>query len=420
MQTISTYGSLLTQLNAISSTTTLTNRYSAELSTGNIATDLADNPNRQQVLDLTETKVKMDSYSKSCTLASITTSEYSASLSSMETQITTALKSVQGLMGSYNGRSSAATDPSESAVNALQAFTSVGQTISQTMTEVSISLNEQSSSGGAYLYSGARQPTANPALQGVAANYTSPSVVNNLNTLPYFASSDGTVAPTTTPAGVTIITPTNYVATTPGPAVDPVVTNNSGSNPGLPAYDQDYSTYNGGTLTAAQQTQMVTMAFSSNQVTIDDGESVSAGITSNDLTFQCLANGLRAAHTACDLAGSYNISDRDTYLNTASQYLSLAIYGGPIPNSVGANGQPLYCPGIRALEAQNTTNDTTIQNKNTQLTTNTNLLTTRLESLVGVDTTSVTVQLATANNQLQASYKATATMLGMSLMNYLK
>ena len=418
MQTISTYGSLLTQLNAISSTNTLTNRYSNELSTGNIATDLSDNPNRQQVLDLTETNAKMQSYTKSCTLASITTSEYTNSLSSLETQITTALKSVQGLQGVYTNQSSAATDTSETAVNALQAFTNLGQTIDQTMTEVSISLNEQSSSGGAYLYSGMRQPTASPALQGVAANYTSPSVVTNLNQLPYFASSDGT-APIT-PANQTIVTPAGYTATSPGPAIDAIVTNSTGSNPGLPAYDQDYGTYNGGTLTAAQQTQMLSMAYGSNQVTIDDAETVSVGITSNDLTFQCLANGLRAAHTACDQAGTYNSSDRDSYLNTGSQYLSLAIYGGPIPNTTGANGQPLYCPGIRALENQNTVNDTTIQNKSTQLTNNTNLLTTRLDSLVGVDSTTVTVQLATANNQLQASYKATATMLGMSLMNYLK
>ena len=138
MQTISTYGSLLTQLNAISSTNTLTNRYSNELSTGNIATDLSDNPNRQQVLDLTETNAKMQSYTKSCTLASITTSEYTNSLSSLETQITTALKSVQGLQGVYTNQSSAATDTSETAVNALQAFTNLGQTIDQTMTEVSI------------------------------------------------------------------------------------------------------------------------------------------------------------------------------------------------------------------------------------------------------------------------------------------
>jgi len=45
---------------------------------------------------------------------------------------------------------------------------------------------------------------------------------------------------------------------------------------------------------------------------------------------------------------------------------------------------------------------------------------TRLNSLIGIDTTQVTVELATANNQLQASYKATASLLGLSLLNFLR
>ena len=119
-------------------------------------------------------------------------------------------------------------------------------------------------------------------------------------------------------------------------------------------------------------------------------------------TFQDLINGLRAAKTAADQAGTYTTGDRDTFVNLAYSNLNKAL------------------DGIRALENQNSLTDATLQNKAAQHTTDLNMIGTRLNDLVGVDTTTVTVELAAANNQLNASYKVTSTMLGLSLMNYLK
>ena len=265
MQAISTYGSVLSQLNAINTTSSQTLKYSNQLSTGSKATDLADNADRTQVLDLTVTKAKRESYVKSCTLAATTTAEYTTSLSGLETTITNALKAVQGVQGSYTGISSSSTDTAETAVNALSAFTDLGQTIDQTMKSVTVALNEQSASGGAYLYSG-----------------------------------------------------------------------------------------------------------------------------------------LRAAKTACDQAGNYTTDDRDTFVSLAFSSLTKAL------------------EGIRSLENKNSVSDAAVQNKSSEHTNYLDLITKRLDSLEGVDTTTVTVQLAAANNQLTASYKATSSMLSLSLMNYLK
>ncbi len=377
MQAISTYGTLLSQLNAINTTSALSQKYSNQLSSGNKATDLADNADRTQVLDLTVTKAKRESYAKSCTLAGTTTAEYTASLSNLETVITNALKAVQGVQGTYSGISSQSSATDETSVNTLAAFTDLGQTIDQTMKEVTVALNDQSASGGAYLYSGLRDPTANPS-----PAYTTPSVTD-LTALPYFL---GANSPPPNPAGTSIA---GY--TPPANAVDPPATTD------LPTYDADFAASR-----PAASAALVSMATGSRRVTIDDAETVSVGITSTNGTFQDLINGLRAAKTATDQAGTYTTGDRDAFVNLAYSSLSQAL------------------DGIRGLENQNSVADAALQTKAAEHTDDLNLIGTRLDSLVGVDTTTVTVQLAAANNQLTASYKATASMLGLSLLNYLK
>ena len=65
MQAISTYGSLLSQLNAINSTSALSQKLSSQLSNGTKALDLSENPDHAQILDLSETQAKLNSYTKS-------------------------------------------------------------------------------------------------------------------------------------------------------------------------------------------------------------------------------------------------------------------------------------------------------------------------------------------------------------------
>ena len=101
-------------------------------------------------------------------------------------------------------------------------------------------------------------------------------------------------------------------------------------------------------------------------------------------------------------------------MSQAFSFLTRAINGGLDQTNNTWDG------GLRDLEQKNSLTELSMQTKADTHNANLNIINTRLDQLVGIDTTTVTVDLATANTQLQASYKATASLLGMSLMNYLK
>ena len=393
MQPLSTYSSLLTQNNIMINTSLLTTKLSNELSTGKRALDLADNPDRLTVLDLTQSKNDKAAYVKSCTLGQITTAQYTVSLQHIEKVATTALKSVQDLMSASNGRPSpnGSTIPTEQ--DMLAQYSTLSNTITQALADMSISLNEQSSSGGGYLYSGLRNPSGVPT-------YSLPPV-RDLNTLPYFTSVSG--IPANPPDPVTAY-PT---PPTPAGSVDPTVT---AAGPDLPTYDSDY----GKAAPAAPLPSQLSMAWGVQQLTIDTKETVNLNISSTNPAFQNLVNGLRAAKTAADQAGTYTTAERDGFMSQAFSYLTRAINGGIDPTTNTWSG------GIRDVEQKNSLTELQIQTKSDLHTTDLNIINQRLDSLVGVDSTTVTVQLATANNQLQAAYKVTASLLSMSLINYLK
>ena len=386
----------MTQNSVMINTSLLTTRLSNELSTGKKAVDLADNPDRLTILDLTQTKNDKEAYVKSCTLGQITTSQYDVSLQHIESVATTALKAVQDLMSASNGLPSpnGSTIPSEQ--DMLSQYSALSQTITQSLADTTISLNEQSSSGGGYLYSGLRNPSGVPT-------YTIPPV-RDLNTLPYFGSASG-IAPNPPDPVSAYPTPP-----TPAGSVDPTVTSPTGGNPGLPTYDGDY----GKAAPAPPLPDQQTMAWGVQKLTIDTNETVNLNISSTNPAFQNLVNGLRAAKTATDQAGTYTTTERDQYMAQAFSYLTRAINGGLDPTTNSWTG------GIRDLEQQNSLTELSMQTKSATHTADLNIVNTQLDSLVGVDSTTVTVQLATANNQLQAAYKVTASLLSMSLINYLK
>ena len=396
-------------------TSMLTTKLSQELSTGKRAVDLSDNPDRQTVLNLTQTKNDKEAYVKSCTLGQITTAQYTVSLQHIETIATTALKSVQDLMSSTHGLTS--TNKSAD-TGTLDQYKTLSATITSAMQDLTISLNEESSSGGGYLYSGLRNPAGVPT-------YTLPPV-RDLNTLPYFSSSDGTLPNPPNP-----VTP--YNANDPAYAavqVDPTVTPSNGKNPGLPVYDADFNsqvamtTSPGHTTDGQAMPTPVDMGWGVQKLTIDSKETVNLNINATAPAFQNLINGLRAAKTAADQAANYvgpadalgnpTSADRDKYMALSFSCLTRAVNGGNDPT----NGT--WDNGLRDLEQQNSLTELALQTKSQNHTNDLNIINTRLDTLVGVDTTTVTVDLATANNQLQASYKATASLLGMSLMNFLK
>ena len=416
MQPLSTYSSLLTQNNIMINTTLLTTKLSNELSTGKRALDLADNPDRLTVLDLTQTKNDKSSFLKSCTLGQITTSQYTVSLQHIEKVATTALKSVQDLMSASKGRPSPSGSTIPTEQDMLNQYSALSNTITQALADMTISLNEQSSSGGGYLYSGLRNPSGIPT-------YSVPPV-RDLTTLPYFLGDVAEIPANTTlpqwpPAPATaVVPPTGPLAGPPfTAAVDPITTATATVPPqpgqeglDLPTYDSDYAKAD----PAPPLPTLLSMAWGTQKLTIDTNETVNLNINSTDPTFQTLINGLRAAKTAADQAGTYSTDVRDLYMNKAFSYLTKALNGGPDPNSGHWIG------GIRGLEQKNSLTELAIQTKSDLHTTDLNLINQRLDLLVGVDSTTVTVQLATANNQLQAAYKVTASLLSMSLINYLK
>ncbi|MEI8393966.1 MAG: hypothetical protein WCF85_04465 [Rhodospirillaceae bacterium] len=438
MNPVSTYSFLMSQQMIMTDTAQLSEKLSTQLSTGKRAVDLADNPDRERILDLTMSKNNRDSYVKSSTLGELVTSQYTISLTHLETLTNNALKAVQGLRTTFTGIPTPSNSTIQQQIDALAKFTQLGASIDQTMVDTKITLNEKSSSGDGYLYSGLRSPTTSPI-----PTWTLPPV-SDLTALPYFLPANPTLAgdllphptdKTTIPGyndpaspasaltrynpATLAISPSSPVAPPAVPTVDvdfyagPIATA-AGVSPrvvtGLPVYDSDYGTHQKFTdpasaafdATGASVARLRNTAYGSQKLTIDDNETIGINITSNDAAFQDMINGLRAAKTACDQAGNYSTTDRDNFMDLAYSYLSK-----------GLNG-------IRLLEQKNTIADTAMKNKVKIHTESLDVINTRLDQLVGVDTTSVTVQLATANNQLQASYKATATLLGMSLMNYLK
>ncbi len=403
MQPVSTYGAILTQINTMNNTSQLSQKLSTELSTNSQGIDMADNSNRSQVIDLTGTKAQINSYISSCTLGGITTSLYTDSLNSIFTIAQNALKSVQGLQGSFTGQASPvpAAQTTQQQTDAYDAFQSLGQTIDQSMTETSIALNEQSPTG-AYLYAGQRNPTNNPPLTAAGTPaYNLPPVVP-LTQLPYFASTNGTLPGATAPSPANPTTVASYTpaAGSPNPAyaqvggaVDPIA-----ASPTMPLYDTDYNTG----APVGNYANASTLAWSNQKITINQGQTQTANITAGNPAFQDLVNGLRAAKTACDQAGNYSTSDRDNFLSAAYSSLSKAI------------------TGLEGLQQTNGENQLAFQSASNTHASNLSLITNQLSDDIAVNTTTVTAQLASVNNQLQSSYKVTSTLLNMSLLSYLK
>ncbi|MBI1208762.1 MAG: hypothetical protein GC191_15930 [Azospirillum sp.] len=382
MQPVATYAFMLSQLRAINNTTALSQKYSTQLSTGNASQDLSGLAQHNQVLNLNVVRSRTAAYVTTCTLSQTTTAQYDQVLSDLETQVKTALESVKSVQSTYTGTVSIAGSANQSEADASAAFSDLSQTLTQIMKTVTIDLNEKSSSGNGYLFSGLRTPTSSPS-----PAYSTPPVTD-LTALPYFT---GTNSPAPNPAGTTIAgyTPADN-------AVDTAVTAASG----LPVYDADYSTWQ--SANAADQSALATLAHGTRQVTIADDQTVDLGISADNQAFQDLVNGLRAAKTAADQAGTYTTDDRDAFIALANSSLNSALNG------------------IRALEHRNSINDTALEKKTDWHNQNLSLLQTHLESLTGVDTTEVTVKLAAATDQLEASYKVTSGLLGLSLLDYLK
>ena len=156
------------------------------------------------------------------------------------------------------------------------------------------------------------------------------------------------------------------------------------TSPALPAYDSQAPGNNAA-------------AWASPSATIAPGQTLDYGISSNDPSIQQLVFALQNAAAATTSGGA-----------TQQQYITLA---------QGAVAQALS--GLQALQAQNGANTNQVTAAQTAQQQSVTTLTTILGGIQNVNTTQLSEQITSLQNQMEASYKVTSSLLNLSLVNYL-
>jgi flagellar hook-associated protein 3 FlgL len=180
------------------------------------------------------------------------------------------------------------------------------------------------------------------------------------------------------------------VPTTPSAIV---LASGSATPPTIPDYDTDYASTSppgvvaSGTPYYAQQT-----------VTISASETVSFGVSADDPSIQQLVYAMQQAEAATTTTSS---ADSAQFLANAKSAVATAI------------------TGLTTLSQQNSGAESTVTNATTLQKTSLSTLQTQLGNLTQVDSATVATELTSVENQLQGTYKATSTLLNLSLLNYL-
>jgi flagellar hook-associated protein 3 FlgL len=164
--------------------------------------------------------------------------------------------------------------------------------------------------------------------------------------------------------------------------------------PTIPAYDTDYAsgtppgTVASGTPYYAQQT-----------VNIADNTSVTFGVSADDPSIQQLVYALKQAEAG---ASATSPATAKAFFANATSAIATAL------------------SGLSDLSQQNASNATTIQTTQSVQKQSIATLQSQIGDLTQVDPATVATQLSSVENQLQGTYKATATLLNLSLINYLQ
>ena len=103
MTSISTLAFVRRQLDAINDTRKQSETYSLQLSTGRKAVDLADNPDRLQILDLRSVKTSRESYLNTITMATTTVNANKLALDHLTDLATKLLSNVTTVTGGGYG-----------------------------------------------------------------------------------------------------------------------------------------------------------------------------------------------------------------------------------------------------------------------------------------------------------------------------
>jgi flagellar hook-associated protein 3 FlgL len=184
------------------------------------------------------------------------------------------------------------------------------------------------------------------------------------------------LAPPATPVAFTPVVP-NTTALAAPPAAPGTF------NSPLPTYD-----------TQSPATDPFNQAYATQTATISPTESVSYGITSNDPSFQALVYALQEAQAG---AGATGATQQQFFAN-ANSALQTAI------------------SGIQNLQQQNDNVEVTIKSQQTVQNQTIDNLQNQLGNLQDVDSATVATELTSLENQLQASFKVTSSILNLSIL----
>ena len=190
--------------------------------------------------------------------------------------------------------------------------------------------------------------------------------------------------------------PTVDIGSLPTPTTPSAIKLASGSTnpPTIPDYDTDYASGSPPGTVASGSTY-----YAQHTVAISDSESVGYGVSADDSSIQQLVYALKQAEAG---AASGNTTTAKAFLANARSAVSSAL------------------SGLGTLTQQNSQNANTIKDAQTVQNQTITTLQTQLGNLTQVDPATVATELSQVENQLQGSYKATATLLNLSLINYMQ
>ncbi|ALJ36798.1 hypothetical protein D9623_16830 [Azospirillum brasilense] len=170
--------------------------------------------------------------------------------------------------------------------------------------------------------------------------------------------------------------PSQADALTDLPYVDP---------PDLPFYDSEY-----------MSNRKNSKAWDKAAVTIDDGQTLTYGVTSDDRAFQKLVAAFRMAHVAASNPGKY-----EEYITKSRELMAQAK------------------DEVRSVHSKVASDLATLEEKKTAHSTASATVVERIAGIEGIDETEVAARLRTSMNALEAAYTVAGQRQKLSLLNYI-
>jgi flagellar hook-associated protein 3 FlgL len=167
---------------------------------------------------------------------------------------------------------------------------------------------------------------------------------------------------------------------------------NSTTPPTIPEYDVAYAGTTNGQVTSGTQ------YYAQQTATIGNNETVTYGVSADDSTIQNLVYALQQAKAATQTSSTTNSA---AFIANAKSAVSTAI------------------TGLSTVTESNTTAQTTISSAQSVQKASVSLLQNQVADITQVDSATIAAELTAAENQLEGSYKATSTLLNLTILTYL-